>query len=349
MKNILHRETLRAFSLLTFTLVALFLLFYIQNLLISFVLAFVVYYLLSPIISMCERRGLNRSLSIITIYSLNTLFVIALVSIFIPMIIDQLALLERELPELQAGLLSLVSKVENKIQKTFHIGEPIFRDNLRNWMITQTSEFTSLIPKWVSDSLTTLFLAPFLAFFMLRDGTLMKRRILDLIPNRFFEIALKLIYDMNDQVGSFIRARLAEALIVGFVTWVGLIVIGFPYAPLLALFAAITNLIPYIGPIFGAIPAFIIVFVNPDILFESTNMNVLALSAVYLTAHLLDAIIIIPVVVAKIVNLHPVTVVLVIILGAQLLGILGMIISIPVASLLKLFLATFYQHTMKSA
>lgn len=348
MKSTLPRETLRVLAL-TFLLGAcLALVFYIQNFLISFVLAFVVYYILSPIISWCERKGLNRSLAIFTIYSLNTLFVAMMFYIFIPMLIDQVALLEKELPQLQAGLLKLVAKAEDRLQSIFHFEEPIFRDNLRSWMINQTSEYTTLIPKWISDSLTTLFLTPFLAFFMLRDGSMIKRKLLDLIPNRLFEVSLKLLYDMNEQVGSFIRARLAEAAIVGLVTWIGLLIIGFPYAPLLALFAAITNLIPYIGPVFGAIPAFIILFVNSDILFDSMSVNIIAVSTVYLTAHILDAVFIIPVVVAKIVDLHPVTVVLVIILGAQLLGILGMIISIPVASLMKLLLVTFYQQSFAS-
>ncbi len=346
MKNTLPRETVRLLIIAGFSALALYLVFYIQNLLISLVLAFVIFYLLSPIINLCERRGLNRSVAIFTIYSINSLFVVAMFSVFIPLIIDQLALLEQELPDLQAGLLTLVSKVENKLQNTFHFEEPLFRENLRQWMISQTSQYTSLIPKWISDSLTTLFLTPFLAFFMLRDGSLMKRQLLNLVPNRFFETVLKLLYDMNEQVGNFIRARIAEALIVGLVTWVGLLVIGFPYAALLALFAALTNLIPYIGPVFGAIPAFIIVFVHSNILFESMSINILAVSSVYLIAHALDAIFIIPIVVAKIVNLHPVSVVLVIIVGAQLLGVLGMIISIPVASLLKLLISTFYQQTL---
>ena len=344
-KNILPRETLRVLILSLFAGAGLYFIFYIENLLISFVLAFVVYYLLSPIVYLCERRGINRTLAIITIYALNTVLIVALFSIFVPLLIDQFALLEEELPELQVGLLNLVSKFENKIQKIFHFDAPLFRDNLRSWMIDQTSEYTSLIPKWVSDSLTIFFLTPFLAFFMLRDGSQIKRQMLELIPNRFFETSLKLLYDMNYQVGSFIRARIAEALIVGFVTGVGLVIIGFPYAPILALFAAITNLIPYIGPVFGAIPAFIILFINSDILFGSTSANILAVSIVYLSAHILDAVVIIPVVVAKIVDLHPVTVILVIILGAQLLGVLGMIISIPVASLLKLLFTTFYQQS----
>ena len=348
MKNILPRESLRVFALAGLLGSVLYLVFYIENLLISLVLAFVIYYLLSPFVNLCERKGFNRSLAIFTIYTINTVLVVFLFSVFIPLLIDQLSLLEKELPELQNGILKLVSNVENKLQAIFHFEELLFRENLKAWMINQTSEYTSLIPKWISNSLTTLFLTPFLAFFMLRDGSTIKRQLLDFIPNRFFETSLKLLYDMNDQVGSFIRARIAEALIVGAVTWVGLLLIGFPYAALLALFAAITNLIPYIGPVIGAIPALIIIFINSDILFESMNFNILAVSAVYLTAHILDAVFIIPVVVAKIVNLHPVTVVLVIIMGAQLLGVLGMIISIPVASLLKLLLSTFYQQYLAS-
>ncbi len=348
MKNILPRETTRVLTLFTLVGLSIFLVFYIKNLLISLVLAFVIFYLLSPFIEYCERKGLNRGLSIFTIYSLNTVVVVTLFYIFIPLLIDQLALLEQELPELQSGLLNLVSRAEDRLQNIFHFEKPLFRENLRNWMISQTSEYTSLIPQWISDSLTTLFLTPFLAFFMLRDGSTLKRQMLDFVPNRFFETSLKLIHDMNEQVGNFIRARLAEAVLVGCVTWIGLMIIGFPYAALLALFAALTNLIPYIGPVFGAIPAFIIVFVNSDILFDSLSINILAVSIVYLVAHALDAIFIIPIVVAKIVDLHPVTVVLVIIMGAQLLGVLGMIISIPVASLFKLLLSTFYHQTFAS-
>jgi putative permease len=347
-KSILPRETIGLAILCILGLITFSLIFYVQNLLISLVLAFVLYYLLLPFINICERRGMNRSLAIFMIYTLNSFFVISLFYIFIPLIIDQLSLLEDELPELQTGFLGLVDKIENRVQSIFHLEEPLFREKLSRWMITQTSEYTTLIPKWISDSLTTLFLTPFLAFFMLRDGSQVKRQLLDFVPNRYFETSLKLLYDMNEQVGNFIRARLAEALIVGLVTWVGLWIIGFPYAALLALFAAITNLIPYIGPVIGAVPAFIILFVNSDLLFESMSVSVVAVSSVYLIAHAIDAIFIIPIVVAKIVNLHPVTVIVVIILGAQLLGVLGMIISIPMASLIKLLLASFYQQTLSA-
>ena len=73
-------------------------------------------------------------------------------------------------------------------------------------------------------------------------------------------------------------------------------------------------------------------------------MTVLLMSSVYFVAQLIDTVVIIPLVIAKIVNLHPVTVVIVIIIGSQLMGILGMIISIPVASAIKVTITAFYNH-----
>ncbi len=327
---------------------AFFLLLFINNLLVSLVLAFVVFYSLAPLINWTERKGFNRSFSIFMIYTLNACVVVGALSFFIPLLIEQVFLLEKELPFLQEGFLQLMTRVEGFLQKILHFDAPLFRDRLRDWMINQTSEYSSRLPGLISDSLTVFFLTPFLAFFMLRDGLRIKHNLLEMIPNKHFERALKLVYDMNEQIGAFIRARLAEALIVGVVTWVGLLLIGFPYAALLALFASLTNLIPYIGPILGAIPAYIIILVNPNLLFESLSVSLIALSLVYLSAHLLDAIVIIPMVVAKIVNLHPVTVILVIILGAQVLGVVGMIISIPVASLIKLLFFSFYPRQMES-
>src|SRR5690606_15331034 len=142
--------------------------------------------------------------------------------------------------------------------------------------------------------------------------------------------------------GDFIRARLIEAFIVGLVVWVGLAILQFPYALFLSLFAAVMNLIPYVGPFIGAVPAFVIAIIN-----QEPSLNVLLMSMVYFIAQLVDIVFVIPLVVARTVNLHPVTVIVVFIIGASLMGVLGMIISVPVASVLKLILYTIYDQLIK--
>ena len=177
---------------------------------------------------------------------------------------------------------------------------------------------------------------------MLLDGQAVSKKFLDLVPNNFFELALNLQHRINVQLGDFIRARLIEAGIVGFCIWLGLAIVGFPYALLLAVFAGLANLIPYIGPVIGAVPAVLIALVD-----GVTALEFLIVITVYTTAQLIDIFLIIPLVVAKIVNFHPITVVIVIIIGAQIGGILGMIISIPVACIIKLTTTTIYSHLVE--
>lgn len=155
-------------------------------------------------------------------------------------------------------------------------------------------------------------------------------------------MAISLSYKINAQIGEFIRARLIEAVIVGIVVWIGLSVMNFPYAIFLALFAVLMNLIPYVGPFIGAIPAFIIALVN-----QEPSLVIMMMALVYLIAQIIDIIFVIPLVVAKTVNLHPASVIIVFIIGAHLMGVLGMIIAVPVASVFKLIFFTIYDQLIK--
>ena len=182
-------------------------------------------------------------------------------------------------------------------------------------------------------------MAPFFAFFLLKDGRNITKKVLALVPNSIFELVLDLHHQINDQMAQFVRARLLEAGIVGLAVWAGLAAFSFPYAFLLASFAALLNLVPYLGPFIGAAPAVIMALINSNM-----EYGLLIVISVYSFAQLLDIFFIIPLVVAKIVDLHPVTVVVVIIIGAQLLGVLGMLISIPVTSALKVTFTALHNH-----
>ena len=121
----------------------------------------------------------------------------------------------------------------------------------------------------------------------------------------------------------------------------GLLIIGFPYAALIGTFAGLTNLIPYLGPLIGMVPPLIVAVVN-----GTSTVEILSLAAVFTVAQIIDNVLIVPMLVARIVDLHAVIVLVAIIFGAQVGGILGMIISIPVASILKLIIVAIYQMLM---
>jgi putative permease len=315
----------------------------VDNLLISFVLAFGSTYILSPFVRHLERMGVNRNASILIPYITLLIFAGAVIFIAVPLIVEQSRELRLELPKYIEGVSFLIAKWEVQVKDflpyvfKYDIGENIAR-------MTETSlaNFLQNSPKYAQQFLTVCLLSPIFCYFMLKDGRRFSRNILSLFPNNVFEMALSLSHKINVQLGDFVRARLIEAFIVGIVVWIGLTILQFPYALFLAIFATVMNLIPYVGPFIGAVPAFIIAIIN-----QEPSLNVLLMSMVYFIAQLVDIVFIIPLVVARTVNLHPITVMVVFIIGANVMGVLGMIISVPIASVFKLIFYTIYDQLIK--
>lgn len=319
------------------------LLFSVENMLLSGVLAFVIYYMFIPVVNRLERRGVDRTLSISLLFFITGIVLAFLFTSLYPIISHQVAALKSDFPKYMNGTMELISKTENQLVFFSEVFENI---NL----IEQTEHFLSMwtkslfedLPNFLSQSLTVTLLAPFFAFFMLKDGPSLSKKLFGIVPNNLFEISLNLRHQINSQLGSFVRARLLEAAFVGGIVGLGLWIIKFPFAPLLAMFAALANLIPYIGPVIGALPAVIIALINGYGFFALVIVMV-----PYIIAQVIDIFFIIPLVVAKIVDLHPVTVIVSFIIGAELLGVLGMVIAIPVASVLKVTIFNIYRHLVE--
>lgn len=333
-------QWIRLITFIGFLAASIILLVAVENMLLSFVIALVINYLLGPIVNSLERAGVNRMFSTFLVFSLSGVIVALSITSIVPFLSHQFVNLKDQLPTYIEGISKWISQVEFKVQAMAGITfKTDFGLEARELLFGWTRSLFSDLPLLISKLGATLLLSPFFAFFLIKDGRLFAKSFLSIVPNNIFELTLNMYYQINDQVGQFVRARLLESIIVALVVWLGLWLVGFPFAGLLALFAGITNLIPYIGPLIGAIPAFVIAFINGDATF-----TILMLSVVYGTAQLVDIFFIIPLVVAKLVNLHPITVVVAMIVGAQILGILGMIISIPVASALKVTITSVYQH-----
>lgn len=343
---LIRRERrLRLVAFLTILLSTMAIVLFVKGMLAACVLAFVIAYLFAPIVDFLEGKGLSRAVSTLIPFVLGGTIVGIAIALILPLLLDQVALLAERLPKYQQDLTSLIASIEAKYAVYFTAGKLNLSNKLNEWVLAQTGALPAALPQAVSHSFTIMLLAPFFAFFMLQDGNSISRSLISFVPNPLFEIALNLRHQINDQLGGFIRARFLEAAIVGLVVWVGLQILSFPYATLLALFAAATNLIPYIGPIIGAVPAALIALVSQEASTGSTAaVTLLLVSGLYLLAQLIDVVFVIPLVVAKIVDLHPVTVVVMIIAGAEVAGILGMIIAIPVASVAKLIFNAFYSH-----
>lgn len=335
---------LRLFGALAILFIIFLIVLAVQNLLVSCILAFVIAYILGPFVNRLERQGMDRFWATFCVFGASGGILIILGSVVFPSVGTMLSGLQAEMPKYIAGFTRLLADGEEKVSaflgpiSTFDLNSFV-----ENYLTSWTQNFFDQLPRFLTQFFTVMLLGPFLAFFMVKDGRNVLRQGLAIVPNNIFEPALSIFHQINQQIGHFVRARLLEALIVGLVVWIGLLALQTPYALLFAVFAGLTNLIPYIGPLIGFAPALAFGLVN-----GMTSFDLVLLTMVFAIAQIIDMAFLIPVMVAKIVNLHPVTVIVVIIAGAQVMGILGMIISIPFAATLKVTVGTIYRYLTES-
>lgn len=191
-----------------------------------------------------------------------------------------------------------------------------------------------------------MIIVPLFTFFFLRDGRGILRACVALSPNRHFEMVRDLSYMISRQLSQFVRGRIIEAIIIGLVVTVGLSLTDIRYAPVLGIFAGITNLIPYIGPIIGMIPGILIAFVDLGV---GGQFWWIVILYILIAQVLIDNFILIPILISRVSNLHPLLVFFAIIVGGKLYGVIGMIIGVPIVSVIKIILLEIrtYRRTFR--
>lgn len=202
----------------------------------------------------------------------------------------------------------------------------------------QGTIYLSQFPNFLSSIFEWLLLVPLFLYFFFVESQKYSRRFLDAIPNPIFEKSYVLFSQFNTKFGEYIIAKFIEATILGTLVTLGLLLIGFPYPFILGFVAGVTNILPYIGPFLGLIPAIFVALLSKD-----PNVTLVSMLVIYFLANLIDMLLVFPLLVSKIVNLHPIVVVVSIIIGSQLGGIVGMIVIIPFVAFFKLLFKEIYK------
>ncbi len=194
------------------------------------------------------------------------------------------------------------------------------------------------IPDFLSSFFEWLLLVPMFLYFFFFQSKKFGQNFLRAIPNSIFEKTYVLFSQFNTKFGEYIMAKFIEATILGTIITIGLIIVDFPYPFILGFIAGVTNILPYIGPVLGVIPALVIGFLSND-----PNVSMLGMSMVFLIANLMDMVLVFPLLVSKVVDLNPIIVVVSVIVGGQLGGVVGMIVIIPFIAFFKLLFQEIYK------
>jgi len=311
-------------------------------LLLSLVLAF----LLDPPVTQLERL-FSRTGSIFIVYVLTLGLALLSILWLTPHWQEFWANMGTDFPRYTSQVIVALKKIVAALHDRFPmIADYSLPTKVRGWTEQLMSSILAETPQSAMKVGGLLIIVPLFTFFFLRDGRAILRTCVALAPNRYFEMARDLSYLVSRQLAHFVRGRILEAFIVGLVVTAGLSITDIRYAPMLGIFAGVTNLIPYIGPIIGMIPGILIAFVDLGL---GGQFWWIVILYILIAQVLVDNFILIPILISRVSNLHPLLVFFAIIIGGKLYGVIGMIIGVPIASIIKIALLEIrtYRRTFR--
>lgn len=315
----------------------LFVAFKLFSLLWPFIGAYVLFFVFKPFVHLLEQRELNHTLSVFLIF-IAAFGILLLFFIFlIPAVASEISNIQNQLDGYINVLTGKFDQLKTRVSG-FSIGlSGLFdKGDIRLYLEDALVLFFKSLPALIFNILPVIlyfFVIPFATFFYLYDEVKIKKKIIGLVPNRYFETTLLLLHNLNLQFGLLLRGMFTSAFIISLLSSAGLWMIDLEYPIIVGIFAGVSNLIPYFGPIVGTVAAFLVAIMTsmPPIYFVKIVL-------VFLAVNLIDNVFVQPIVMARAANLHPLIVIFLVLLGSHLGGIIGMLLAVPLASLLQVIL-----------
>lgn len=352
------------FSVVLFNLLLFFLIIWVFNK-ISFVLnpawvfvsailppvllAVVQYYVMNPLVDLFERKWhVPRVLTIVVLFLLVVVALIWIINTLIPIVQGQVNSLIKNWPRIWNDAVNAtqnalrdprlhsvrgnIDQIIDNAQKTlFKSGQDAV-----NATLTNISSAVSIITMIVM----TLMTAPFILFFMLKDGHQLRPYLTKFAPQRWQASFSQLLYDVNSALAAYIRGQITVAFWVGVMFAIGYSIIGLPYGLALAILAGFLNLIPYFGTFIAFIPTLVIGIMT------SLPMLVKVL-IVFMIEQLIEGRVISPLIMGNKLEMHPITTILLLIGASSVWGLWGVVFGIPIYAILKIIISRVYNYYRK--
>ncbi|EAD0986663.1 AI-2E family transporter [Listeria monocytogenes] len=300
------------------------------------ILAGISYYLFNPIIDWLEKHKWKRGWAIALLYLVIIGLLILLFSFVIPAVKDQIVSLFKSFP----GYWDQITQKFDEFSRSslFDQLKDKLNTNMSDIMKTLSTKGTSVINSAISSigsivgTVTEVVLAivttPLVLFYLLKDGKKLPDFLLKMLPVNGRAHTRQVLGEANHQISSYIRGQIIVSLCIGILLFIGYLIIGLPYALTLAIIAACTSIVPYLGPAIAITPAIIIAIVTSPWL-------LIKLIIVWCVVQLLEGKFISPQVMGKTLKVHPITILFVILVAGNLFGVLGVIFAVPGYAVLK--------------
>ena len=287
-------------------------------------------YLLHPIVERIHEGGLHRGLAVGIIYVVFFGGIGIAIYKGLPEMIKQLKDLSESVPELANQYMGFI----DMIQKKTEAWPDGIQERVNDSIVAIEQKLALLLEKIINmiieiiSSIFTIVLIPFISFYMLKDFAAIKKVVWYLTPRKWRKVGAHFLRDVDKSLGSYIRGQIFVCIVIGALSTILFWIFHMKYPLLLGLIIGITNIIPYFGPVIGAIPALIIASAL------SVKMMIITV-CIILGMQFLEGNILSPLIVGKSLHMHPLVIMLALLLGEELGGILGLILSIPILAIFK--------------
>ena len=314
-----------------------------RSVLLPYLLGLVLAYLLLPLVNWLDCHmparlqtwRVARPLAIVVTYLLLIALVAGIIAFFVPLVLDQVEVLIENWPE-------LVGRVEDWGKR----GWGWYLEHISaDWRQTIEANLKGLlddVATAIKDGLLTtvrtvsgtisfvigLVVIPFWLFYILHDESQVKAGVVRALPERFQADVLCSASLIDDVLSAYIRGQLLLCVFVGGIATIALFLIGVPFALVLGLIAGIFEALPYVGPILGAIPALLVALL-------SDPASAIWVAVAFFAIQQVENLVLVPRIAGKSVKLHPAMVMVVLVIGNELAGFLGMLVAVPIAAVIR--------------
>lgn len=309
--------------------------------LMPFAFAAMLAYLGDPLTDKLETYQLSRTKAVLVVFSVMTLAFVLVLLLLVP-------LLEYQVEHFVSNLPAYVTWFNETVipwtQRRFHLGlRPVNLNQIINlvkshWeqagglataVMSSVSHSGEVIAAW----LMNVLLIPVVTFYLLRDWDSLLAKVHDLLPRRVAPTASKLAGEVDTVLSAFVRGQFYVMLALGCIYSIGLWITGLDLALLIGMLAGLVSFVPYLGSIVGIVTACVAALVQFHELIQLVPIVI-----VFMIGQSLEGMVLTPMLVGDKIGLHPVAVMFAVLAGGQLFGFLGILLALPVASIIMVLL-----------
>jgi predicted PurR-regulated permease PerM len=314
----------------------------IFTVLFPFLVAGLITYLLHPLVEKIHEMGIHRGLAVVIIYSLFFGGIGFALYKGIPVFVKQIRDLAENLPYFANQYRYWLESIQDQtsrwpmgLHERIEDGIVGFEKRLETLLSTVLTSMVNIL-----NSLFVIAIIPFIAFYMLKDINVLKKAAWYLTPRKWRQQGILFLRDVNSSLGSYIRGQLLVCVLIGTISAILFWVVKMNYPLLLGFIIGVTNVIPYFGPVIGAIPAVIIAATI------SVKMVIFVLIIIF-ALQFLEGNILSPLIVGKSLHMHPLMIMFALLAGGEVAGVIGLILAVPILAILKVAIIHARNHFIK--